>query len=370
MPTDVPFNPAVKDGRGTPGLAVPKSNWANPLDTPPYEAYAVTCGVTFTFGGLKITERAEVEDTAGRPDPGPLRRGRAGGRALLPQLPGRHRPDLGRGVRAHRRPLRRHGRPLARGLPPRRRLRRLPNRPVGPQPHRDLLGPENLSQLHGFGGPSRSSIAAVAFPEKLLQEHEEIVFDLKPHWWFMVPASAALGGAIVLGLLSMFGDNAAAKSLAGILILVALVFFGYKYARWTTTNFTLTTERIIYRQGLVSRRGTQMPLEKINTVDFHQRLFERIIGAGDLIIESGSDRGVETFHDVRRPLEVQQEINNQMDLHDQRRYVAPGPAAAAPPLAPGHSIPEQIEKLGELRDRGLLTPAEFEAKKAQLLDRL
>jgi tricarballylate dehydrogenase len=64
---DVPFNPAIKDGRGTEGLPVPKSNWANPLDTPPYEAYAVTCGVTFTFGGLKITADGEVEDTAGQP---------------------------------------------------------------------------------------------------------------------------------------------------------------------------------------------------------------------------------------------------------------------------------------------------------------
>ena len=208
----------------------------------------------------------------------------------------------------------------------------------------------------------------MAFPQNLLQEHEELIFDLRPHWWFMVPASAALGGSIVLGLVSVFGGNSAAKSLAGILILVALAFFGYMYARWATTNFALTTERIIYRQGLVSRRGTQMPLEKINTVDFHQRLFERLIGAGDLIIESGSDRGVETFHDVRKPLAVQQEINRLMDLHDDRRYA--GAPAAAPPVATGPSIPEQIEKLGELRDRGLLTHAEFEAKKTQLLDRL
>jgi tricarballylate dehydrogenase len=63
--TDVAFNPAVKDGRGTKGLAVPKSNWANPLDTPPFEAYAVTCGVTFTFGGVKITTDGEVEDSSG-----------------------------------------------------------------------------------------------------------------------------------------------------------------------------------------------------------------------------------------------------------------------------------------------------------------
>jgi tricarballylate dehydrogenase len=63
--TGVPFDPNVKDGRGTAGLAVPKSNWANPLDTPPYEAYAVTCGVTFTFGGLKIDRAARVLDAEG-----------------------------------------------------------------------------------------------------------------------------------------------------------------------------------------------------------------------------------------------------------------------------------------------------------------
>jgi len=68
--TSVPFNPTVKDGRGTSGLAVPKSNWANLLDTPPYEAYAVTCGLTFTFGGLKIDTQGRVIDTEGEPIPG------------------------------------------------------------------------------------------------------------------------------------------------------------------------------------------------------------------------------------------------------------------------------------------------------------
>jgi tricarballylate dehydrogenase len=67
---DIPFNPNVKDGRRTEGLDVDKTNWANVLDSPPYEAYAVTCGVTFTFGGVKITEQAEVLDTAERPIPG------------------------------------------------------------------------------------------------------------------------------------------------------------------------------------------------------------------------------------------------------------------------------------------------------------
>ena len=67
---DIPFDPNVKDGRSADGLDVPKSNWANTIDTPPFEAYAITCGVTFTFGGLKIDPEARVLDTAGEAIPG------------------------------------------------------------------------------------------------------------------------------------------------------------------------------------------------------------------------------------------------------------------------------------------------------------
>jgi tricarballylate dehydrogenase len=66
---DIPFNPNIKDGRRTEGLAVPKSNWANTIDTPPFEAYAVTCGITFTFGGLKINNHAQVMSSDGPPIP-------------------------------------------------------------------------------------------------------------------------------------------------------------------------------------------------------------------------------------------------------------------------------------------------------------
>ena len=67
MQTGVPFNPNVKDGRGTQGLAVNKSNWANTIDAPPFEAYAVTCGVTFTFGGLRINNDGAVLNTDYQP---------------------------------------------------------------------------------------------------------------------------------------------------------------------------------------------------------------------------------------------------------------------------------------------------------------
>ena len=67
---DIPFNPNVRDGRCATGLRIPKSNWANPLDTPPFQAYAVTCGVTFTFGGVNISSKAAVQSVAGADIPG------------------------------------------------------------------------------------------------------------------------------------------------------------------------------------------------------------------------------------------------------------------------------------------------------------
>jgi tricarballylate dehydrogenase len=59
---DIPFNPTVKDGKSAPGLTIPKSNWALPLENPPFEAYAVTCGITFTFGGLRVSPQTQVMD--------------------------------------------------------------------------------------------------------------------------------------------------------------------------------------------------------------------------------------------------------------------------------------------------------------------
>ncbi len=67
---EVTFDPTVKDGRGTRGLAITKSNWANPLDQPPYVAYGVTCGITCTYGGIRIDPQARVLDVEEAPMPG------------------------------------------------------------------------------------------------------------------------------------------------------------------------------------------------------------------------------------------------------------------------------------------------------------
>ncbi len=86
--TDNPFNMAVKDGRCTVGLKINKSNWANTIDQPPFEGYGVTCGVTFSFGGLKITREGEVEDTAGKPIPGLYAAGELVGGIFYHNYPG------------------------------------------------------------------------------------------------------------------------------------------------------------------------------------------------------------------------------------------------------------------------------------------
>ena len=86
--TEIPFDPNVKDGRGTEGLDPPKSNWANPLDTAPFEAYAVTCGITFTFGGLAITTDAQVLDVDNVPIPGLYAAGEMVGGLFYDNYPG------------------------------------------------------------------------------------------------------------------------------------------------------------------------------------------------------------------------------------------------------------------------------------------
>ena len=85
---DGPFNPAVLDGKGTRGITPPKSNWAQRLDSPPYVGYGVTCGITFTFGGLRIDLGAQVLDTEDRPVPGLYAAGELVGGLFYHNYPG------------------------------------------------------------------------------------------------------------------------------------------------------------------------------------------------------------------------------------------------------------------------------------------
>jgi len=205
----------------------------------------------------------------------------------------------------------------------------------------------------------------VAYPRKLLGPEEEIVEDLRPHWWYLVKPVLALVVAIAVGVaLLAWNDVEVLDWVGGFVVLLALGFFVYKYLQWVSTNFTVTTDRVIYRSGVLSKSGIEIPLERVNTVFFNQSIFERMIRAGDLAIESAGETGRSEFSDIRHPTLVQAEIYKQMEDNENRKFDRINRPAAT------MSVPEQIEKLDELRQRGVLSQQEFDAKKADLLGRM
>jgi hypothetical protein len=132
---------------------------------------------------------------------------------------------------------------------------------------------------------------------------------------------------------------------------------------WRTTYFVVTSHRLIFRRGLLSRTGIEIPLEKINNVNFHQSIAERILGCGDLIIESASEGGQSRFTEVVNPDRVQGIIHTAIQ---ERLQNGPGMVAGSATRGPV-DIAEQLERLADLRDRGVLTDAEFEDQKQRLL---
>jgi len=205
----------------------------------------------------------------------------------------------------------------------------------------------------------------VPFSPKLLNENEDIVLDLHPHWIYFVKSTIAFVLAVALGVLLLaWGWEGITLAGSGVLILVALLWYAWTYITWVTTNFVITTDRIIYRRGVLSKHGIEIPLERVNTVFFSQRILERIVGSGDLVIESAGERGREEFSNVRKPSAVQNEIYVQMEANENRKF----DRVNAPRV--GDSIPEQIAQLDDLRQRGALTQAEFDRKKQELLDKM
>src|SRR5690606_7629637 len=106
----------------------------------------------------------------------------------------------------------------------------------------------------------------------------------------------------------------------------------------------------------------EIPLERVNSVHFSQSIFERMIGAGDLLIESGAEGGQQRFTDVKNPDKIQNLIHAQMELNESRMYQG----AAARQTGPA-DLTERLERLEALRDRGTLSPDEFEEQKRRLL---
>lgn len=204
----------------------------------------------------------------------------------------------------------------------------------------------------------------MAFSPKLLNDGEEIVLDLHPHWWFFIGPLVALvltvAAVVAVSVLDL--PDTLWFVVLGLLAVNALWLLA-RLAKWATTNFVVTSDRLIYRSGVLAKKGIEIPLERVNNIHFNQGIFERLLRSGDLMIESGGERGQQMFSDISRPARVQNEIYRTMEAAQARDADR---MAGRREL----SIPEQIDKLDELRSRGVLSQAEFDAKKAQLLDRM
>jgi len=206
----------------------------------------------------------------------------------------------------------------------------------------------------------------VPFSRKLLNEVEDIVLDLHPHWEYFLKSGAALVVSLAVGIFMLVNEwKGASLAVAGVLVLASLAWVGVTYATWVTTHFVVTTDRLIYRHGVLSKHGVEIPLERVNTVFFSQQILERMLGSGDLVIESAGEMGRQAFSNVRKPSAVQNEIYKQMEANENRKFDRIGARPAA-----GDSIPEQITQLDQLRQQGILSQAEFDQKKQQLLDKM
>jgi uncharacterized membrane protein YdbT with pleckstrin-like domain len=156
-----------------------------------------------------------------------------------------------------------------------------------------------------------------------------------------------------------------------VFVFATLVWFLQRYIRWVSTHFVLTSDRVIFRTGIIAKHGIEIPLERINTIFFHQRIFERMLGLGNLDIESASKDGAQRFEDIRNPSAVQNEIYKQMEANEIKAADRiSGGINRAQGAAGSESIPDQIAKLSALRDQGVLTEDEFQMKKQELLGRM
>jgi uncharacterized membrane protein YdbT with pleckstrin-like domain len=196
----------------------------------------------------------------------------------------------------------------------------------------------------------------VAYPEKLLADDEQVVEHLHPHWITLVPATlwfivicAAAGVGIAYA-----PDHGTGRTVVLILIIVVglalLSWLSFsRWLAWRTTHYVFTTHRVLIRRGVLRHVGRDIALQRINDVGFSQTLWERIVKAGTLSIESAGEHGQEDLHDIPRSDSVQQMLNRLIEQDSDRRarsayggappppagYPQQGGAAQGPP--PGYS---------------------------------
>jgi membrane protein YdbS with pleckstrin-like domain len=185
----------------------------------------------------------------------------------------------------------------------------------------------------------------VAYPDDLLSTNEEVVVHSHPHFKMLIFPFVAfvitIAAAVWLLLLAKGASapwNNVGMIAIGVVALVLVVWlFLTPLVRWRTTHFIVTTDRLIAREGVVKRTGIDIPLSRINSVQFEHGLLDRVFGCGTLIIESASDEPLK-FDDIphveRVHTVIYREVNDN-PYDDYRGRPGPGPQETEP-LPPHH----------------------------------
>jgi uncharacterized membrane protein YdbT with pleckstrin-like domain len=197
----------------------------------------------------------------------------------------------------------------------------------------------------------------MGYPEKLLSDDEVIASEFRPHWLGIIREGLVLLVALVAVALLVANDAPAWLSVAVLLLALILVTRGL--TRWFTTLHVITNERVIYRAGLIAKRGKEIPLEVVNDVAFNQTIIERIFGTGDLLIESAGTHGQSRYKDIPGPEAVQSLIYEQREtrMAAMRNHGGEDTESAA----------SQLSTLSRLHDEGKLSDEEFDTEKRKLL---
>ena len=218
----------------------------------------------------------------------------------------------------------------------------------------------------------------MAYIDDLLGNGEEKLFAAHPHW--TVLAKRVAGNALLTILLLAIGIVAKVKisnSRIGLIVLIvflvaALVFYlqvFIQFLRWRNEHYIITDHRVIQVYGLLGKHSIDSSLNMINDLVLNQTLFGRMLNYGDMEIVTGNDVGADTLEHVADPLAFKRAVLAAREAYADRMtgYRAPPPAVAPVGHEDATSV---IAKLADLRDRGAISQAEYDAKRTELLNRL
>jgi uncharacterized membrane protein YdbT with pleckstrin-like domain len=162
------------------------------------------------------------------------------------------------------------------------------------------------------------------FPDNILDQDEEIVLNLRPHWRRVVVPVVVI--PIVVGLASYLwfvvpsGSSRNPLRIAILVVALAVLLWWSlrPWLRWLTTRYVLTTRRVVMRTGVIARNGRDVPLTRVNDVSFSHTVVERMFRSGTLVIESAGDRGQVVLVDVPHVESVQRELYALVEDETQR----------------------------------------------------